>query len=549
MTRYELLERIGAGGMAEIFYGKAVADGGFEKPVAIKRILPHLSQDERFVELLIAEAKILAQLRQRNIVQIFDVGLGSDGQYFLVMEFVPGTDMGALQQRLEGRRKRLPMELALHIGAEVCEALEHAHRVKGPDGEPLRLVHRDVSPSNILLSHSGEVKLTDFGIAKRPEESTGHGGVRGKFAYISPEQAQNQHVDARSDVFSLGIVLYELILGRRLFSSYKDLDALRAVREGRVTPPREVDPSVPEEMQEILLTALASDPDRRFPSAGAFGARLRAFRYAALSAPGDPAKELAAVIRRYVPYEGNQDFEAEPTVVRIETAAGFSEIDSGAAAKAVFADARKLLSSFEDEETRAMPGRSLLAGLPAATSADGSDAGLADAETALLDLGRHRVPARPGDADRGDTTGETVVAAPAPNGAQPIAPSTPERAATPTVRELFYQGHLLDRDTPVGGTRPGTQGAGAGPVANPDPPRRRGGLVLLVLASLLVAATSFVLAAKLLGDDRDGAGGAAAEPDAAVEIDAAVDEPGELQMKPDIVEPRERRRPQPKNRR
>ena len=187
MTRYELLDRIGVGGMAEIFRAKAVAAGGFEKPVAIKRILPHLSQDRRFVQLLIAEAKVLSQLRHRNIVQIFDVGLGDDGQYFLVMEFVDGTDLGAVQKTLEPRRRRLPLDLVLHIGAEVCEALDHAHKSKGPDGQAMRLVHRDVSPSNVLISRAGEVKLTDFGIAKRAEQDATQGGaVRGKFAYISP---------------------------------------------------------------------------------------------------------------------------------------------------------------------------------------------------------------------------------------------------------------------------------------------------------------------------------------------------------------------------
>src|SRR3954468_3953985 len=228
--------------MAEIFRGKAVAAGGFEKPVAIKRILPHLSQDKRFVELLIAEAKVLSLLKHRNIVQIFDVGLGDDGQYFLVMEYVDGKDLGAVQRGLEAHRKRIPFDLALHVGAEICEALEHAHSARAPDGKPMSLVHRDVSPSNVLISRSGEVKLTDFGIAKRAEQDATNGGaVRGKFAYISPEQARNEHLDPRSDVFSVGILMWELVCGRPLYSRLGDLEALRAVREPRIQRPSEID--------------------------------------------------------------------------------------------------------------------------------------------------------------------------------------------------------------------------------------------------------------------------------------------------------------------
>src|SRR5262245_26618260 len=209
--------------MAEIFRGKAVAAGGFEKPVAIKRILPHLSQDKRFVELLIAEAKVLSLLKHRNIVQIFDVGLGDDGQYFLVMEYVDGMDLGEVQRILEGRRRRLPLDLALHVGAEICEALEHAHTALAPDGKPMRLVHRDVAPSNVLVSRHGEVKLTDFGLARRPEDVTGT-GARGKFGYLAPEAATGGSIDRRSDVFSAAVVVYELTLGRRLFSHLNDLE-------------------------------------------------------------------------------------------------------------------------------------------------------------------------------------------------------------------------------------------------------------------------------------------------------------------------------------
>ena len=363
MTRYELLDRIGVGGMAEIFRGKAVAAGGFEKPVAIKRILPHLSQDTRFVELLIAEAKVLSLLKHRNIVQIFDVGLGDDNQYFLVMEFVDGKDIGAIQRALEQKRRRIPFDLALHIGAEICEALEHAHTARAPDGKQMLLVHRDVSPSNVLLSRAGEVKLTDFGIAKRAESDATQGGaVRGKFAYISPEQARNEQIDVRGDVFSVGILMWELITNRRLFSGLDDLSALRAVRETNIKRPSEVDPRLSPEIDQILMTALAKDKTRRYPSAGAFGQKLRSLRYSLEVTVGDPATELAKIIesteeverqsqQRITPSapSGRFDFDpSEATVIRIRTADAFSARDNDAS----IVRARQVIAGFEEEETR-----------------------------------------------------------------------------------------------------------------------------------------------------------------------------------------------------
>lgn len=357
VTRYELLDRIGVGGMAEIFRGKAVAAGGFEKPVAIKRILPHLSQDRRFVQLLIAEAKVLSLLKHRNIVQIFDVGLGDDQQYFLVMEYVDGKDVGSMQRMLEQRRMRLPLDVALHIGAEICEALEHAVVSRGPDGKPMGLVHRDVSPSNVLVSRAGEVKLTDFGIAKRAESDATRGGaVRGKFAYISPEQARNEPLDPRSDVFSVGILMWELICGRPLFSQLGDLEALRAVRDPIIPRPTEIDPRLPRQVDDLLLTALSKDKTRRHGGPGSFGEKLRALRYSLDSTVGDPATELAKVIDQTIASERESvpppplvavpEFDAgEATVIRIHTADAFSARDSGTAA-------REVIDRFDDEETR-----------------------------------------------------------------------------------------------------------------------------------------------------------------------------------------------------
>ena len=361
VTRYELLDRIGVGGMAEIFRGKAVAAGGFEKPVAIKRILPHLSQDKRFVELLIAEAKVLSLLKHRNIVQIFDVGLGDDGQYFLVMEYVDGKDLGRIQRGIEARRGRIPFDLALHIGAEICEALEHAHSARSPDGKSMSLVHRDVSPSNVLMSRAGEVKLTDFGIAKRAEhEPTRHGAVRGKFAYISPEQARNEHLDPRSDVFPVGILLWELVTNRRLFSGLGDLESLRAVREVKVRRPREVDSRLSPEIDQLIMAALAPSPRDR-PTAGQLGAKLRSLRYALDVTVGDPATELAKIIdataevermsgeHPAVPQPRAEFDGTEATVIRIHTAEHFSMPDQdGTGMKRAF----EVMNRFEEEETR-----------------------------------------------------------------------------------------------------------------------------------------------------------------------------------------------------
>lgn len=391
MTRYELVERIGFGGMAEVFRGLALATGGFEKPVAIKRILPHLSEDRRFVELLMAEAKFLSHLRHRNIVQIYDVGLSDDGRYFLVMEYVDGVNTGKLYDTLEARGKRLPMDIAVHIGAEVCEALEHAHRARGPDGELLGLVHRDVSPSNVLLSRSGEVKLTDFGIAKRMEDHTGHGGLRGKFAYISPEQAKSEPVDGRSDVFSLGVVLYELVVGHRLFSHLQDFEALRAILDGTFSPPREVDPSMPAELEAILLKALAHEPDRRYASAGELGGALRDFRYGALSTSGDPAAELASILARHEWGEEGAAVE-EHTVVRLRPATEAGGGDGAARENEEdFREARAIIDAYE-EETRAvqLDPEALFGAEPTASTEVPSalEAGDApyDRETTVMDL-------------------------------------------------------------------------------------------------------------------------------------------------------------------
>jgi tRNA A-37 threonylcarbamoyl transferase component Bud32 len=449
MARYELIERIGVGGMAEIYRGKATAGGGFEKPVAIKKILPHLSQDKRFVELLITEAKTLSSLRHRNIVQIYDVGLGDDAQYFIVMEYVDGTDLGALYEFCEKRKRRLPIGVSLHVCGEVCEALDHAHRARGPKGEPLGLVHRDVSPSNVLLSRSGEVKLTDFGIAKRTEEVTGHGGVRGKFAYISPEQAHNTHVDGRSDVYSVGIMLYELITGTRLFSDLPDFDALRAVREGRTRRPRDVDPSIDPELDRIVMTALSHKAEERYPTAANFGAQLRNYRYSVVSAAAEPATDISRMVDEMGGREpiGAAVVARKPTFVRISTVAGFNgglelSEETGDGFTGEHTQDRALDDDDHGDHARARDRDHAAAGEHGRNNGRGGSDHDHEEPTHAVRLGEVRAHPR-FDSDMHLDEGETHVAT------DPGAPAGRENRAAPAVRPPTGEFDLSDAETSV----------------------------------------------------------------------------------------------------
>jgi serine/threonine protein kinase len=479
MTRYELLERIGVGGMAEVFRGRATAVGGFEKPVAIKKILPHLSQDDRFVRMLIAEAKLLSYLRQRNIVQVYDVGLGEDGAYFLVLEYVEGHDLGALFTAMEKQRQRFPVDLALHIGSEVCEALEHAHRAKDEHGRALELVHRDVSPTNVMLSRSGEVKLTDFGIAKKAEHVSVVQTIAGKFAYMSPEQAAAKPIGPQSDIYSLGVILWELTVGRRLFSGVPEFEALRLVREARIQRPRELDPGYSRELEAIIMKAVAPDPKARYASAAAFGAALRDYRYASATA-GDPAREIAVLLKRYFGADGKEkngreDSRGQSRVVRIETVAGFP----GEA----FVPGGKLRPPAEsfDEATRAAP--ELAAALAASAAAEMS--------------GPATVPVMPAVGKAGARKPPTLPSVDAIDDAETRMIDTRRRDATPTLKEI-----------PMGALVADMEPTGAHAVAGPAEvdllaaARRRAMITILaVVAGLAIAA--FVIAGLLMssGDD------------------------------------------------
>jgi len=291
---YTLVERIAAGGMAEVFKAKRSGVEGFEKIVAVKRILPHLSDNKEFVDMFIDEAKVVAGLTHPNIVHIFDLGR-LDDTYFIAMEYVHGRDLRSILRRARDKGLRVPLELAAFVVSRVCSALEHAHTRKDESGRPLRVVHRDVSPQNILISFEGDVKLTDFGIAKATTKaaSTDRGALRGKLLYMSPEQASGQPIDRRSDIFSLGIVFYEMMTDRKPFMGTSEKGILDMVRECQVDAPTKWNPRVPEALERIAMRSLARDLDERYQDAGDMHRDLER----ALGEYGPPtARELARLM-------------------------------------------------------------------------------------------------------------------------------------------------------------------------------------------------------------------------------------------------------------
>ncbi|MFZ5875483.1 MAG: protein kinase domain-containing protein [Nitrospirota bacterium] len=273
--KYRLLHRVGHGGMAELFLAKQTGLKGFEKVLAIKKILPHLTQDAEFVSMFVNEGKLAALLTHQHIVQIFDLD-HVNGVYYIAMEYVMGKDLRTVAARARERGGQVPIDLALLICSQVASGLDYAHRRKDLDGRDLNIVHRDVSPQNILVSYEGEVKLVDFGIAKVAGlgQETKTGILKGKLAYMSPEQAMGRAIDRRSDVFALGIVLYEVLTGRRLFKGDSDLSTLEAVRTANVEPPTTFDATIPAELERVVMTALAREAGQRYQTSADFQAAL-----------------------------------------------------------------------------------------------------------------------------------------------------------------------------------------------------------------------------------------------------------------------------------
>jgi serine/threonine protein kinase len=314
--KYWLLDRVNVGGMAEVWKAKAFGVEGFERLLAVKRILPNIAEDEEFITMFIDEAKIAVQLNHANIAQIFDLGKVDDS-YFIALEFVHGKDLRGIFDRVKQKppaapassdgSPAMPIAQAAFIVMKACEGLDYAHNKKDAQGRELHLVHRDVSPQNILISYEGEVKLIDFGIAKAQGKAskTQQGILKGKFGYMSPEQVRGLPLDRRSDIFSLGIVLYELLTGERLFVGESDFSTLEKVRNVEILPPSTYNRRISEELERIVMKALAKDVDDRYQNAIDLHDDLQAFMYTA----GEfySRKDLAAWMKKVFASEIEQE--------------------------------------------------------------------------------------------------------------------------------------------------------------------------------------------------------------------------------------------------
>jgi eukaryotic-like serine/threonine-protein kinase len=275
--RYRIIERLDKGGMAEVFRGVSESMGGeFRRTVAIKRVLPSLAENEKFVGMFLDEARLSLMLQHANIVQVYDIGK-TENTYFLVMEYVDGANLKKVIDFADARGRLVPEEVVIYIMIEACKALEYAHNLTHPETmEPLEIVHRDISPPNILMSKNGEVKVVDFGLAKAGSQVviTDPGVVKGKFSYLSPEAAYGHPVDRRADVFAIGILLWEMFTGRRLFLGDTEYQTVELVRAARVPSIGALNPQIDGELEAVVRGALARDPRERYQSAAELGDAL-----------------------------------------------------------------------------------------------------------------------------------------------------------------------------------------------------------------------------------------------------------------------------------
>ena len=293
--KYTLYERIGRGGMADVFKGRIQGPGGFERVFVVKRILPHLSDDPAFIKMFVDEAKLSARLNHPNIVQIFELG-AVEGEYFISMEHIVGHDLAETTRAIWKKAGPPRVDMVAYVGREICRALAYAHSLTDERGQLVGMIHRDVSPSNVMLSFEGAVKLLDFGIAKAlgdTQDQTNSGTLKGKYAYMAPEQTEGESVDHRIDIFAAGIVLHEVLTGRRLFKGANDLQTIERVRRCEVRPPSQFNQAVPPELDAVVLKALSRNRDDRYQDAGEMADALEQIVHAWHFTPG----HLTSILR------------------------------------------------------------------------------------------------------------------------------------------------------------------------------------------------------------------------------------------------------------
>lgn len=430
LGRYETLFRIASGGMAEVHAARVRGEGGFEKLVAIKRMLPHLADDDRFVDMFLDEARIAANISSPHVVQTLDLGRADDGSLYIVMDLVVGVSLSALLRAETKAGRFVPVPIAVELLAQAAQGLDDAHEAVTPAGQRLELVHRDVSPQNILVGVDGRARVTDFGIARammrRTETRTGQ--MKGKFAYFSPEQASAKPVDRRTDVFALGIVAWELLTGRRLFDAENPIESIEKVKTMPIAPPHLLRPEVPQAVSRVVLAALARDVEERLQTAADFADGLRrAAREAGLDQPS------ARAIGRYVQESGGEQLARIQR--RIDAAAS-----GDAPAEASQPSRPSALGSGSDV---AVAGRRLSAEAEprsgvSAISARGVSAGA----FAVPDLAVADAATRPGGGHDADELPTHARAVP-PGAVAPAPPPSPARGRGPLPWVLLGGGALL----------------------------------------------------------------------------------------------------------
>jgi serine/threonine-protein kinase len=318
--RYRPLYKLDSGGMAEVYVAEAESMAGFKKKVAIKRILPDLVKDEKFVRMFLDEARLSLHLNHANIVSVFDIGKSSS-TYFIVMEFVEGTNLKGLLQHLHRKRAVLPVHMTVWVLNEILKGLDYAHSLRDPEtGRQIGIVHRDISPPNILMSWNGEIKLVDFGLAKASTqlESTDPGVVKGKFSYLAPEAAQGLEVDRRADIFAVGILGYEMLTGKRLFLGESDYKTVEMVRRAAVPSITTQNPEVTAELEKIVLRALTREPEERYQHASDFAEDLLGFLFSrSMKVSARDLADVMSELRQELPSVEESTAKGENLILRL----------------------------------------------------------------------------------------------------------------------------------------------------------------------------------------------------------------------------------------